>query len=310
MSTNEPAIDLVRTSGRAISRRDFLVGTGVAAALPLAATAWGCDADRLSVEHHHVVVPGLDRPMTAVQISDLHADRAGSCSPMLREQVEARLRSLTPDWILATGDYITRPGDAIDEPADWLAGLPAREGIYAVLGNHDTPPVKRALQRRGIAVLSNDWTKVRGMVIAGVGDLGRWPHKPQALLAKVPRGLGTVLLAHQPDSFWMYDEPVTLQLSGHTHGGQATLFGTVTAPRIMPHLQGLLMCVPRLEKLARKDFLETRRGAWAGFFRRGDGSTLYVNRGLGRFKRISFFCPPELTVWELVPGENDRGGRV
>jgi uncharacterized protein len=306
MSENEP----IAGPMRAISRRTFLAGTGVAAAIPIAATGSGFDADRLSVEFHRIAIPGLDRKMTAIQISDLHADRAGSCSPLLRERVEARVRSLAPDWILATGDYITRPGDAIDEAAQWLAGLPAREGTYAVLGNHDTPPVRRALLKRGIAVLSNDWSKVHGMAIAGVGDLGRWPHKPQALLAKIPRGLGTVLLAHQPDSFWMYDEPVTLQLSGHTHGGQATLFGTVPIPQIMPHVQGLLMHVPRLERLARKHFLETRLGAWAGFFRRDDGSTLYVNRGLGRFKRISFYCPPELTVWELVPGEIDRRGRV
>jgi predicted MPP superfamily phosphohydrolase len=53
--------------------------------------------------------------------------------------------------------------------------------------------------------------------------------------------------------------------------------------------------------VASVSFLETRRGAWAGFFDRPDGSRLYVNRGLGRFKRLSFYCPPELTVWELTP---------
>jgi predicted MPP superfamily phosphohydrolase len=222
--------------------------------------------------------------------------------------VEARIRDLAPDWIFATGDYVTRPGDAIDEAAQWLAGLPAREGIYAVMGNHDSPQVKQALLGHGVAVLSNYWTKVHGMVVAGVGDLGRWPHEPQVVLARVPRRLGTVLLAHQPDSFWMYDEPVTLQISGHTHGGQATLFGTVSVPGLVPHVRGLLMHMPELEPLARRQFLETRRGAWSGFFHRRDGSTLYVSRGLGRFRRISFYCPPEVTVWDLVPGEDDRGG--
>jgi predicted MPP superfamily phosphohydrolase len=64
-----------------------------------------------------------------------------------------------------------------------------------------------------------------------------------------------------------------------------------------------MLHVPELETLARKGYMETRRGAWSGFFTREDGSTLYVNRGLGRFKRISFYCPPELTVWELLPYE-------
>jgi predicted MPP superfamily phosphohydrolase len=300
-------MDPSRTIGRGITRRKFLVGAGVAAALPVAATAWGYDPDWLSVEHHRVAIPGLDRPMTAVQLSDLHADRKGSCSPLLRERVEAQIRLLSPDWIFATGDYVTQSGDAIDEAADWVAALPAVAGTYAVMGNHDSLAVKHALEVRGIAVLGNSWTKVHGMVIAGVGDLSRWPHQPQAVLASVPRGLGTVLLAHQPDTFWMYQEPVTLQISGHTHGGQATLFGTIPAPRILPHVRSLMLRVSELERLARKDFLETRHNAWSGFFERSDGSRLYVNRGLGRFKRISLYCPPELTVWELVPQEDDRG---
>ena len=37
--------------------------------------------------------------------------------------------------------YITRPSDAIGDAAAWVAGLPAREGIYAVMGNHDSPEV-------------------------------------------------------------------------------------------------------------------------------------------------------------------------
>jgi predicted MPP superfamily phosphohydrolase len=310
MLTSEETRHSAHATGRMSNRRRFLVGAGVAAigapTLAAAATAWGYDPDWLSVERRRIVVPGLDRPRIAVQVSDLHADRQGSCSPLLRERVEAQIRRIAPDWIFATGDYVTRPGDDIADAASWVAGLPAREGTFAVMGNHDSPPVKQALLDRGVAVLDNTWTKVNGIVIAGVGDLGRWPHEPQQVLATVPRGVGSILLAHQPDSFWMYDRPVTLQISGHTHGGQVTVFGIWPGPRIVPHLKNLMLHVPKLEKLARKDFVETRRNAWSGFFRRDDGSTLYVNRGLGRFKRISFYCPPELTVWELLPREDDR----
>jgi predicted MPP superfamily phosphohydrolase len=284
-----------------ITRRKFLVGTALATGSPVAAAAWGYDPDWLTVQRHKVAVPGLERPLTAVQVSDLHADRAGSCSELLRERVVEQVRRESADLILATGDYITRPGDAIDEAVAWVASLPSRLGCYAVMGNHDSPEVKRALEAAGIDVLGNSWTKLHGMAVAGVGDLGRWPHEPSKVLATIPRGTGTVLLAHQPDTFWTYDEPVTLQISGHTHGGQATILGTIPAPQLMPHLKPIFMHIPKLEPLAQRSYLETKRGAWSGFFHRPDGSTLYVNRGLGRFKRISFYCPPELTVWELVP---------
>ena len=212
-----------------------------------------------------------------------------------------RSSCLKPDIILATGDYVTRPNDDITEAARWVADLPARDGIYAVMGNHDSPQVKQALEQCGVAVLSNSWTKLHGMIVAGVGDLSRWPHEPQRVVDSIPREVGTILLAHQPDTFWMYDEHVTLQISGHTHGGQVTVLGLCPATQILPHVKRLLLHVPELEPLASKSFLETRHGAWSGFFDRDDGSRLYVNRGLGRFKRVSLYCPPELTVWDLLP---------
>jgi predicted MPP superfamily phosphohydrolase len=301
MASSGRVEELLPPVSRAISRRKLLIGAGVAAALPIAITGWGYDPDWLTVVHRQIQVPNLDRPLKAVQVSDLHFDRAGSCSPALRQRVRAEIDRLAPDCIFATGDYITRPGDDIAAAAWWVAGLPAREGIYAVLGNHDSPEVKRALADRGVTVLSNTWKKLHGMALAGVGDLSRWPHEPQEVVASIPREMGAILLAHQPDTFWMYDHHVTLQISGHTHGGQVTAVGMIPAPQVLPHLKRLLLHVPELEPLARKHFLETRHHAWSGDFSRDDGSMLYVNRGLGRFKRISVYCPPELTVWELRP---------
>ena len=253
------------TKGRCqISRRAVLVGAGGVAVSPFAAAAWGYDPDWLVVRRYSVTVPRLDRVTRVVQVSDLHADQDGSCSLQLRERVAEVVRRESPDWVFATGDYITRPGDSIQDAASWVAGLDAREGIFAVMGNHDSPPVKAALVGKGVTVLGNAWTRVSGIAVAGVGDLSRWPHEPQKVLRTIPPGVGIVLLAHQPDSFWSYDVPVTLQLSGHTHGGQATLLGTVPATKIIPSLKPLLKKVPALEPVARESFLETRRGPGRG----------------------------------------------
>jgi len=266
--------DSGKTGRSRISRRAILAAAGVVVVSPFAAAAWGYDPDWLVVRRYAANVPRLDRVTRVVQVSDLHADQDGSCSLRLRERVAEAVRRESPDWVFATGDYITRPGDSIEEAASWVAGLDAREGVFAVMGNHDSPPVKAALVGKGVTVLGNAWTRVSGIAVAGVGDLSRWPHEPQKVLRTVPPGVGIVLLAHQPDSFWSYDVPVTLQLSGHTHGGQATLLGTVPATKIIPSLKPLLMKVPALEPVAEESFLETRRGAWAGFFDRPDGSRL------------------------------------
>ena len=227
------------------SRRRFLKRVGVGLGLAAGATAWGYDPDWLTVRRHRIRVPGLEKTTTVVQVSDLHADRRGSCSPRLRERVAEQVRRESPDVIFATGDFITRPGDSVGHAADWVAALPSRDGIYAVLGNHDSSDVGAALRSRGIDVLANAWTKFRGIAVAGVGDLSRGPHAPGKALDRIPHGMGTLLLAHQPDSFWTYREPVTLQLSGHTHGGQGTFFGTVSMGRVAPACSGRSRGFPR-----------------------------------------------------------------
>ncbi len=217
-------------SARSFNRRRFLAGASAAVATPALVTAWGYDPDRLTTERYQVSVPGLERPIVAVQISDLHADLAGSCSELLRQRVEAQIQQLRPDLILATGDFVTIPGDSIEEATRWVGGLYAPLGTYAVLGNHDSQAVIPALRHQGIAVLDNTWTKLHGMALAGVGDLSRGAGQAQEALKPIPRRLSTILMAHQPDAFWTYQHPVVLQVSGHTHGGQATLFGTISAP--------------------------------------------------------------------------------
>jgi|GEM_PF-1700215 len=289
-------------TGFAINRRRFLVGAGTAIAAPIAAAAWGYDPDELTIERHRIAVPGLQRPMTAVQISDLHADRAGSCSPRLRERVAEQVGLLSPDWIFATGDYVTQPGDAIGDAAQWLADLKAREGTFAVMGNHDFREVRKAIKAKGIEVLENAWTMTHGIAVAGVNDPSYGHCSPKKALSGIPRGVGSILLAHQPDTFWTYEQPVTLQISGHTHGGQITLFGATTLAQYMPQIKRLIFETTGHDPIAHHSFRGTQYKAWAGFFRRPNvSSLLYVNRGLGRFRRLSIYCSPELTVWDLVP---------
>src|SRR4051794_26485971 len=119
MSEGVEPDDFKGSNGRRFSRRRILVAGGMSALALLAAGALGYDVDSVAVERHRVAIPGLDRTINAVQLSDLHADRAGSCSPSLLHRVEEHLRRLEPDLIFATGDYITRPGDSIDEAARW-----------------------------------------------------------------------------------------------------------------------------------------------------------------------------------------------
>jgi uncharacterized protein len=289
-----------------MNRRQLLTRAIALAGTTVAFPAFGYDKNNLVVRRYDIPVPGLQKGLKALQISDFHFDRLGSFSEELRSKVAQQIKTEQADLIFATGDFISRPGDPVTDAVDWLSSLEAKEGIYTVMGNHDYLDERRmlkALKKNGLSRLENKWTNVHGMALAGVGDLTFGDHDPKSTLAGIPKGMGTILMAHQPDTFWYYDNPVNLQISGHTHGGQVNLFGFVPLLHYEPAIRAWVQDVPGIRHRVRRirSYSVTGHGAWAGFYDRPDRSRLYVNSGLGRFKSLSFYCPPELTVFNLIP---------
>ena len=68
--------------------------------------------------------------------------------------------------------------------------------------------------------------------IGGVGDLWRDSQDIQPTLAKASNNDFVILVSHNPDYVEeLPNQTIDLVLSGHTHGGQVTLFG-LWAPSI------------------------------------------------------------------------------
>jgi uncharacterized protein len=90
----------------------------------------------------------------------------------------------------------------------------------------------------------------------------------------IPDDAATVLLAHEPDyaDTVAIDQRVSLQLSGHSHGGQVRLpfYGALALPWLGEHYDMGLYDI--------------------------DGLKLYVNRGVGMIAPyVRFNCRPEIT---------------
>jgi predicted MPP superfamily phosphohydrolase len=237
-----------------------------------------------------VRIPGLPRALdgyTIAQVSDIHAGVfVGD-----REIAEglSRVREVRPDLVVATGDLVDFDARFTKRLASALSMLSPRDGVFAVLGNHDyyagCAAVADALGRAGVTLLLNEGRTIRpgdggGFALLGVDDLwakrwnGQGPDLARAA-ASVPEALPRILLAHQPSYFDQSASRVALQLSGHTHGGQINP-GFVPAEVFMRYIAG------RYEK---------------------SGSTLWVNRGFGVAgppSRVG--APPEVTKIVLVAG--------
>ena len=206
----------------------------------------------------------------------------------------------SPDIVVLNGDFVTVPYfgsrhktkleiQAQAEPcAELLGQLRPRRGIFAVLGNHDQSSqpavVTESLRGRGIRVLRNQAVPLERdnsrVWLAGVDDVLEGAADLPRALQGISRNETIILLAHEPDfADYVAEHPVSVQLSGHSHGGQIRL------PFVGP---------PYLPELARKY-------PW-GLHRVG-GLNLHTNCGLGTIELpIRWNCPPEVTLVRLVNG--------
>lgn len=255
--------------------------------------------DRLAVKQVTIEFDDLPSAFDGyriVQFSDIHL---GSMRTELMERAVVEINKQHADLIAFTGDIQNMRPQELTRFAPLLSRLRAKDGVYSVLGNHDysqyMPKLDDAqkktneMQTRnfqtsvGWNLLLNDNRIVRrsadSIVIAGEENDGRPPFPQKANLSKTLHGISAqsfvVMLQHDPSAWRRSILPkckAQLTLSGHTHGGQASIFG------LRP-----------TEFLGKED---------AGLYREGNRA-LYVSTGLGGFVPFRFHMDPEVVVITL-----------
>ena len=175
-------------------------------------------------------------------IADPHHGQPYSYNKL--DRVVKKTHSHSPDLILLGGDYSRERSKELAECFDKFAELEAPLGVYAILGNHDywnLLQMRQAIADAGINLLENSgvWLEKDGarILLVGVDDL--WGGKPslEPVWQELIDSDYAILLSHNSD-FIDDVEPSLLQhidlmLSGHTHGGQVTLFGLYTPKKMV-----------------------------------------------------------------------------
>jgi len=275
-----------------IKRRDFLKvafmaivsGSTIASSYIFAHD----ESAQLVIERVQIPIKNLQPALegfTIAQLSDIHL--GGLTRPDLARRAVALANSLNPDLVVLTGDYVWHDVEAIFDLAPILADLDARYGVYAALGNHEiwtnVGVVTRAFEEIRMPLLVNQGVTIQvgrqDLFLAGLDD--GWSGRPDlnAALQSAPAEAPVILLFHEPDlaDRVSLDPRVSLQLAGHSHGGQVR-FPVIGAP-VLPYL------------------------SWKydmGLYRIRD-MWLYTNRGIGVTNiPIRYNCPPEITLFTLV----------
>ena len=249
--------------------------------------------DRLNVRQVTVEFDDLPKAFDGYRIAQFTDVHLGSMKDELMLRAVTAIDDMRPDLIVFTGDIQNMGPDELPRFAQTLKRLKAKDGVMSVLGNHDysryvnLPPDEALRNERmtrdfetsvGWQLLLNDNRIVRrgsdSIVIAGGENDGRPPFPAKADLKKAMRGIHAksfvVMLQHDPSAWRRHILPETnaqLTLSGHTHGGQISLFGLRPTELVGKEDDGL--------------YVEGKR-------------KLFVSTGLGGFIPFRFYMNPEV----------------
>jgi predicted MPP superfamily phosphohydrolase len=219
------------------------------AALKLTGLYWRGqrNAEHIQVRHNDIyfaALPPAFDGFTFLQISDLHADISDGAMRRLAQL----LPGLDHDICVLTGDYRGATYGPYEPALSVMRRLrPALRGpVYGVLGNHDTVRMVPGLEEMGIRMLLNECEAIvrdgQSIYLAGIDDAHyfRVDNIEKAAADIPPHGF-SILLSHTPEIYRQAAHAdFYLILSGHTHGGQICLPGSipVTLDSVLPRRLG------------------------------------------------------------------------
>ncbi len=257
------------------------IAVAVAAAIALF-YAHRIEPRRLLTRRDTLRVPRLPAAMDGFSIaffSDLHIASKGDLDRL--SQLVAHVNAEAPDLILIGGD-ISRDRSSFRAAAACLSRLRCPHGVYVARGNHDVDRGEGfylQLRRAGLTPCRNEHFalshKGAAFVLVALDDYQVADCRPADALAGLTPDDFAIAFAHEPKAIRQIVREghrlrPALALTGHTHGGQVTLFGLYSPLATRP--------------------LPAFSSPWRDI---GGIPTLYSN-GVGQSMRLRFCAVPTL----------------
>jgi uncharacterized protein len=244
------------------------------------------DVYDIEITKHEVFIDDLPRQFEGYRIvflTDTHV--AGFVRRDFYREVVAQTNRIAPDLILLGGDFVTFSRDIPLLGEQLLDGLEARDGKYAILGNHDYwaggKEVRAVMEAHGVQFVINKSATIERngatLPLIGIDEIYRGEPDVNAAFAGVSAFGPCLGITHHPD---MVEElggrRVDLLLCGHTHGGQIRVpfFGSLVVP-------------------------SKHEDRYAQGFHRVSGALMYVSRGIGAIPPVRILCKPEIATFTL-----------
>jgi predicted MPP superfamily phosphohydrolase len=238
----------------------------------------------LEVTRYELFIDDLAESQDGYRIAFLTDTHVASFVPRdFYREIISQVSKFDPHLILLGGDFVTWHRH-IPLLADRLIShLRARDGIFAILGNHDywagAAEVTAAMEACGVKFLTNA-SVAQPLQLVGIDEIYRGNPDVERAFANVDPNAPCIAISHHPDVIdFLGGRRVDLLLCGHTHGGQIRFpfFGAVVVP-------------------------SQHEAEFAAGFHRVGNVLMYVSRGIGSIPPVRILCRPEVATFILRRG--------
>ena len=190
--------------------------------------------------------------------------------------------------MLLGGDFVTWRRHIRLMAEVLLSDLRARDGIFAILGNHDywagPDEVMSAMSAKGVQFITNRSVRLsrdgETLPLVGIDEIYRGTPDVMRAFEGVGPDEPCIAVSHHPDIIDLLGgRRIDLLVCGHTHGGQIRLpfFGALVVP-------------------------SRHEGEFAAGFHRVGRVLMYVSRGIGAIPPVRILCRPEVATFTLRRG--------
>jgi predicted MPP superfamily phosphohydrolase len=206
------------------------------------------NAARVRITRVTIKLPNLPsawRGRVAALVSDMHLGHVRNVGFMRR--LVARLNQLRPDVVLIAGDMYDGTKANVGALAEPWSALSVAHGALFITGNHEEFTGRgkylEAVSKAGVRVVNNEKIELDGLQIVGVHYRETTePEHFRAILrgAAIKPERASILLVHAPHRLPIAEEEgISLQVCGHTHGGQFPPGSWVASRVYGPYVHGL-----------------------------------------------------------------------